>query len=63
MTAAVRKQDGSELVKNYRKTLKLQSMMAAEGIRPLTPAVKAAVHSIGGSEPAIGDSPEMMDPL
>ena len=39
-------------------------MMAAEGIRPLTPAVKAAVHSIGGSEPAAGeDSPEMMDPL
>ena len=32
MTAAVRKQDGAELVKNYRKTLKLQSMMAAEGI-------------------------------
>ena len=63
MTAAVRKQDGAELVKNYRKTLKLQSMMAAEGIRPLTPAVKAAVHSIGGSEPATGDSPEMMDPL
>jgi S1-C subfamily serine protease len=62
-TWVLQTKDGAELVKNYRKTLKLQSMMAAEGIRPLTPAVKAAVHSIGGSEPATGDSPEMMDPL
>merc|ERR1719453_299933 len=62
-TWVLQTKDGAELVKNYRKTLKLQSMMAAEGIRPLTPAVKAAVHSIGGSEPAAGDSPEMMDPL
>jgi len=62
-TWVLQTKDGAELVKNYRKTLKLQSMMAAEGIRPLTPAVKAAVHSIGGSEQASGDSPEMMDPL
>ena len=63
-TWVLQTKDGAELVKNYRKTLKLQSMMAAEGIRPLTPAVKAAVHSIGGSEPSAGeDSPEMMDPL
>merc|ERR1719174_917663 len=62
-TWVLQTKDGAELVKNYRKTLKLQSMMAAEGIRPLTPAVKAAVHSIGGAEPAAGDSPEMMDPL
>merc|ERR1719333_589771 len=62
-TWVLQTKDGAELVKNYRKTLKLQSMMAAEGIRPLTPAVKAAVHSIGGAERAEGDSPEMMDPL
>jgi hypothetical protein len=63
-TWVLQTKDGAELVKNYRKTLKLQSMMAAEGIRPMTPAVKAAVHSIGGSEPAAGeDTPEMMDPL
>merc|ERR1719359_584952 len=62
-TWVLQTKDGAELVKNYRKTLKLQSMMAAEGIRPLTPAVKAAVHSIGGAEPASGDSPEMLDPL
>jgi hypothetical protein len=62
-TWVLQTKDGAELVKNYRKTLKLQSMMAAEGIRPLTPAVKAAVHSIGGAEPATGDSPETMDPL
>merc|ERR1719191_2230561 len=53
-TWVLQTKNGAELVKNYRKTLKLQSMMAAEGIRPLTPAVKAAVHSIGGSEPATG---------
>merc|ERR1719271_1425426 len=62
-TWVLQTKDGAELVKNYRKTLKLQSMMAAEGIRPLTPAVKAAVPSIGDAEPAAGDSPEMMDPL
>merc|ERR1719181_1223350 len=39
-TWVLQTKDGAELVKNYRKTLKLQSMMAAEGIRPLTPAVK-----------------------
>merc|ERR1719379_3349568 len=63
-TWVLQTKNGAELVKNYRKTLKLQSMMAAEGIRPLTPAVKAAVHSIGGSEPSTGEeSPETMDPL
>merc|ERR1719238_1349219 len=36
-TWVLQTKDGAELVKNYRKTLKLQSMMAAEGIRPLTP--------------------------